>query len=200
MPRKKKDHASWAALPAVVRSARRIKDMAAKKLLAWYDRTARDLPWRRTHDPYRIWVSEIMLQQTQVETVLPFYRRFVAAFPTIRTLARASEDEVLKRWEGLGYYSRARHLQEAARMVEHELHGRLPRQVPELLCLPGIGAYTAGAIASIAFGEQAPVVDANIKRVIARLFGVRDSLGRPGVVRGLWHIAACFLPARRPGD
>src|SRR5258705_13166659 len=135
-------------------------------LLRWYRRHHRKLPWRGTRNPYRIWVSEIMLQQTRVETVRDYYRRWLKEFPTLRTLARAPYSRVLKLWEGLGYYSRARNLHRAAQQVTH-----VPGTVAELMKLPGIGRYTAGAIASIAFGESAPLVDGNVKRVFARVFG-----------------------------
>ncbi|MFC1637322.1 A/G-specific adenine glycosylase, partial [Planctomycetota bacterium] len=133
-------------------------------LLKWFRRNARDLPWRRTKDPYAIWVSEIMLQQTQVDTVEPYYHRFLKRFPTVRQLARARLDTVLKLWEGLGYYSRARNLHQAAKTVIRDHDGNVPRTKQALLSLPGIGRYTAGAIASIAFNEDEPVVDGNVIR------------------------------------
>jgi A/G-specific adenine glycosylase len=169
-------------------------------LLTWYGRHARDLPWRRTKDPYRIWLSEIMLQQTQVATVLPYYRRFLKALPTVKTLAKASEDEVFKLWEGLGYYSRARNLMRAAAVVVGELEGKFPDTVEGLMALPGVGRYTAGAIASVAFGRAAPVVDGNVKRVYARLLGIRRPLNQAAAQDRLWRIAEELLPARRAGD
>jgi A/G-specific adenine glycosylase len=156
-------------------------------LMRWYRRHRRDLPWRRTRDPYRIWVSEIMLQQTRVEVVRDYYRRWLRAFPTIESLARAPYSRVLKLWEGLGYYSRARNLHRAAKLTG----SRVPRTVEELRKLPGIGRYTAGAIASIAFDERAPVVDGNVARVFARVFGVEDKH---------WAIAEQLLPAENCGD
>src|SRR5690349_4841779 len=135
----------------------------APSLLAWYAKHQRSLPWRDSRDPYHIWVSEIMLQQTQVETVRPYYARWLAAFPTVAALAAAPQQEVLAAWEGLGYYSRARNLHRAAQVVMAEHGGQLPRTVPALLTLPGIGRYTAGAIASIAFGVDAAVLDGNVK-------------------------------------
>lgn len=144
---------------------------AVAALLDWYAANARDLPWRRTTDPYRIWVSEIMLQQTRVEAVKPYYERFLAAFPTVRDLAAAPEEKLLKLWEGLGYYSRARNLQKAARVIAEQFDGKMPADEKALRSLPGIGDYTAGAIASIAFGIRAPAVDGNVLRVLARVSG-----------------------------
>ncbi|MCH8157887.1 MAG: A/G-specific adenine glycosylase [Nitrospinae bacterium] len=169
-----------------------------KKLLAWYDKTKRDLPWRKTSDPYRIWVSEIMLQQTQVKTVLPYYGRWMKAFPTVEKLASASERKVLKLWEGLGYYSRARNLKKAAGIVAREMNGRVPNTVEGLLSLPGIGKYTAGAIASIAFGLRAPVLDGNVKRVLSRLF--RLNTNGSASEKRLWQAAEDLLPEKRTGD
>lgn len=144
---------------------------AVAALLDWYAANARDLPWRKTSDPYRIWVSEIMLQQTRVEAVKPYYERFLNAFPTVRDLAKAPEEKLLKLWEGLGYYSRARNLQKAARVIVAEYGGKMPADEEKLRKLPGIGDYTAGAIASIAFGIRAPAVDGNVLRVLARVSG-----------------------------
>ncbi|MFQ5697652.1 MAG: A/G-specific adenine glycosylase [Myxococcota bacterium] len=166
-----------------------------RSLLAWYDRHRRDLPWRRTRDPYRIWLSEAMLQQTRVETVIPYYERFLARFPSVDALARADEQEVLRAWSGLGYYSRARHLHRAAGLVVSEFGGELPSDEPSLRALPGVGAYTAGAIRSIAFDQAAPVVDGNVTRVLARLF----ALPRPEP-REIWSRAAALVPERRAGD
>jgi A/G-specific adenine glycosylase len=147
--------------------------MRMGKLLAWFRKGARDLPWRRTRDPYAIWVSEVMLQQTQVATVIPYYERFLRRFPTVEALARARLDEVLKIWEGLGYYARARNLHRAARSLKS-----LPRTSREWLEVPGVGAYTAAAIASIAYGEPVAVFDGNVRRVLSRLRG-RDVLSAP---------------------
>jgi A/G-specific adenine glycosylase len=169
-------------------------------LLAWFDRHRRDLPWRRTRDPYRIWVSEVMLQQTQVGTVLPYYERWMARFPTLARLARASEDEVLGVWAGLGYYSRARRLLAGARAVAQERAGQLPKTAAELRRFPGIGEYTAGAIASIAFGQTEPVVDGNVRRVLCRLFGLRGDPTRGPLARRLGELAGQLVPALRPGD
>ena len=148
-------------------------------LLKWYQQNKRDLPWRQTYDPYAIWVSEIMLQQTRVETVKDFYRRFLENFPDVETLATATEADVLKLWEGLGYYSRARNMQKAAKLMVTEYQGAFPSHYSELCALPGIGAYTAGAIASIAFGEAVPAIDGNVKRVSSRLFGIRENIDSP---------------------
>ena len=169
------------------------------RLTRWYDRCARDLPWRRIHDPYAVWIAEIMLQQTQVETVKDYYRRFLRRFPDIERLARARRDTVLKLWEGLGYYSRARHLHETAKILRRDHHGRLPRTVAELMTLPGIGRYTAGAIASIAFDQKAPILDGNVTRVLCRLFRIdRDPRLSP-VNKQLWSLADELVPAHRPG-
>ena len=147
-----------------------------KPMLVWYNENARDLPWRRTKDPYLIWVSEIMLQQTRVEAVLGYYERFTSALPTITDLAVCPEDRLLKLWEGLGYYSRARNMQKAARIVCESYAGQMPESVADLLKLPGIGEYTAGAISSIAFGQAEPAVDGNVLRVIARLEAISDNI------------------------
>ena len=144
-------------------------DAIAAPLLRWFHSEKRALPWREEPTPYRVWVSEIMLQQTRVEAVKPYFERFVAALPDVRALARADEDTLMKLWEGLGYYSRARHLQSAARLICSDHGGEIPARFDDLLALPGIGRYTAGAVASIAFGERRPAVDGNVLRVIMRL-------------------------------
>src|SRR5690606_30997332 len=143
-------------------------------LLSWYAACRRDLPWRKTRDPYAIWVSEVMLQQTRVDTVVPYYERFLARFPTAQALAEAPEDDVLALWSGLGYYRRARLLHAGARAVAAA--GEVPRRREGLLGVPGIGAYTAGAVASIAFGEAVGLVDGNVARVLARLFAIDDDM------------------------
>ncbi len=145
----------------------------AQSLLQWFSTEARDLPWRRTRNPYGIWVSEIMLQQTQVQTVIPYWNRWMEAFPDVHALATASEERVLKQWEGLGYYSRARNLQRAAARIVGSEAGRFPDTVESLLEMPGIGRYTAGAIASIAFNRPAPILDGNVIRVLTRLLALR---------------------------
>ncbi len=145
-----------------------------RRLLGWYEKNRRDLPWRETRDPYAVWISEIMLQQTRVETVIPYYRRFLERFPDASSLAAASTDEVLKVWENLGYYSRARNLHEAAKIVAEHHGGRLPEALEDLATLPGIGEYTAGAVGSIAFGQPVPAVDGNVRRVLARLHAIGE--------------------------
>lgn len=169
-------------------------------LLGWYKKNARDLPWRKTSDPYAIWISEVMLQQTRVETVIPYYQRWLAAFPTIRTLAEADEDQVLKYWEGLGYYRRARNLGAAARILEDHFGGQLPAEKKALLSLPGIGPYTAGAVLSIAFNKPVPVLDGNLKRVFSRLFNISTPLQDANTTKQLWGIAETLLPESNPGD
>ena len=169
---------------------------AHRALLAWYGRRARRLPWREKVSPYRTWVSEAMLQQTQVATVLPYVEGFLRRFPDLRTLARAREPEVLARWAGLGYYARARNLLRAARKVMRS-GGRIPEEPDELRKLPGVGPYTAAAIASIAFNKPHAVLDANVARVLARFFALRES----GASRArLWNLARACLDASRPGD
>lgn len=175
-------------------------DCIATLLLAWYDQHARTLPWRGIHDPYRTWVSETMLQQTRVETVIGYYERFLARFPTVADLAAAPEDDVLKMWEGLGYYSRARNLHKGAKQVMADFGGVIPFTVDELRKISGIGPYTAGAIASIAFDQPVPAVDGNVIRVVSRLRGIRENVGIPSVRRTLEGEAASLVPNERPGD
>lgn len=172
----------------------------APLLLAWWDAGHESLPWRETKDPYHIWVSEIMLQQTQVATVIPYYERWLVRFPTVETLAEASLDEVLKLWEGLGYYSRARNLHAAAKMVLERFNGRLPTTVADLQTLKGIGRYTAGAIASIAFDEQAPILDGNVIRVFSRLTDLDEDVTTTAAKKRLWQLATEVVPTKRPGD
>jgi len=179
----------------------RARSVAAfrRALLRWYARTARDLPWRRTRDPYRIWVSEVLLQQTRVEAGRRYYERFLQVFPTVRALAAAPLDRVLKLWAGLGYYSRARHLHAAARVIVRQHAGRLPRSSPQWAKLPGIGRYTAAAIASIAFGECVPAVDGNVKRVVARLLRIEEPIGQRSTEELIYRAAARLLSRTRPG-
>ncbi len=172
----------------------------AQRLLAWYQKHSRHLPWRDVVDPYRVWVSEIMLQQTRVDTVIPYYQRWMERFPTLTHLARANEQEVLQAWEGLGYYSRGRNLHRAARLVMEKYGGKLPCQREQLQKLPGIGRYTAAAIASIAFGQDAPALDGNVRRVLARLFDVRLPVRSAEGEERLRQLAAEHLPAGRAGD
>ncbi len=171
-----------------------------RRLLAWYRREARELPFRGETDPYKVWVSEIILQQTRVDQGTPYIKRFLKSFPTVRDLARADLDEVLKLWEGLGYYSRARNLHKAARIVIHELGSRLPANAKDWEDLPGVGRYTAGAIASIALGEKVPVLDGNVKRVLARLLNLDASIDEAPTVRLLWDAMAHLVQGRAPGD
>lgn len=169
-------------------------------LLSWYKNHARSLPWRGHPDPYAVWVSEVMLQQTRVETVIPYFERWMQRFPSIETLANASMQEVLAVWEGLGYYGRARNLYRAAQRVMQEYHGQLPEEVRLLRKLPGVGRYTAGAIASIAFSRDEPTLDGNIRRVLARYFNVsEDARSTPGE-RKLWELAAQYLPVGHAGE
>ncbi len=168
-------------------------------LLDWYDGGHRDLPWRRTRDAYRIWVSEIMLQQTRAETVVSYYERFLARYPTVQALADSPEEELLKMWEGLGYYSRARSLQKAARVIVSEYEGQLPADAQKLRVLPGIGDYTAGAIASIAYGIPAAAVDGNVERVICRTHAIEDTVGTPAVRRHIAALTQALVPRDRPG-
>ncbi len=172
-------------------------------LLAWLPAVRRDLPWRRRRDPYAVWVSEIMLQQTQVTTVVPYFERWLVRFPDIAALAAASPDALLKAWEGLGYYARARHLQAAARVVMAQYGGVLPAQREALLALPGIGRSTAGAILSLAFGRAEPVLDGNVRRVLCRLYDVASDPSAPATGRDLWWLAANLVraaPEGRAGD
>lgn len=169
-------------------------------LLRWYDESKRDLPWRKNADPYRVWVSEIMLQQTTVAAVTPKYEAFLRRFPTLRALAAASEDAVLKQWAGLGYYSRARNLRRAAQSVVSDHGGEFPSSFDAVLNLPGIGRYTAGAILSIAFSKPFPLVDGNVIRVFSRLFGMKGRAKDPAFVKKMWPIAERMVPATRPGD
>lgn len=169
-------------------------------LLAWYRRSARDLPWRRDGDPYRVWLSEIMLQQTRVETVIPYYDRFLQSFPTVAALAAADEHDVLRLWAGLGYYSRARNLHAAAKQVVNEHGGEFPKTAAALQKLPGIGRYTAAAIASICHAEPVAVLDGNVKRVIARLLTITQPINNRDTTEQMWTHAAALLDPRHAGD
>ncbi len=171
------------------------REEAQVHLLAWFDRQARDLPWRRDRTPYRVWVSEVMLQQTQVETVLDYYPRFLERFPTVHDLAAATQEEVLKLWEGLGYYRRARLMHKAAQVVVADYDGKLPADVDALRDLPGIGRYTAGALASIAFGIPAPAVDGNVRRVMARILAMSSPTAAE-----LDDAVATWIPEDQPGN
>jgi A/G-specific adenine glycosylase len=171
-----------------------------RRLLAWFSSAKRDLPWRRTRDPYRIWLSEIMLQQTRVAAVVPYYERFLDRFPTVHALARARSDTVLRHWAGLGYYSRARNLHRAAKDIVARHESEFPRSLDAALALPGIGRYTAAAVLSIAYGEPHAVLDGNVARVLARLDAVRGDLRRPRIWRALQARADALLDPHAPGD
>jgi len=170
------------------------KAQLQKRLLSWYQASFRQLPWRETSDPYAIWVSEIMLQQTQVVTVIPYYERFLARYPTIQALAEASLDNVLKTWEGLGYYARARNLHQAARKILAEHHGQFPDSLKAIQDLPGIGQSTAGAILTFAFRDPHPILDGNVKRVLSRLYAIEQSVQDPAVIQDLWAKSKALLP------
>jgi A/G-specific adenine glycosylase len=175
------------------------KRSLALRLVAWYRRHKRDLPWRHSSDPYRIWVSEIMLQQTQVATVVPYFTRFIATFPTVEALAAADENEVLRQWEGLGYYRRARQLHRAARMVVERHAGQFPCTLAAVGQLPGIGRYTAGAIVSIAFDSRAAILEANTVRLFSRLIAFRGDSASGAGRRLLWQLAEDVLPPKNCG-
>ena len=173
----------------------------SRRLLAWYERHGRKtLPWKRRRDPYRIWVSEIMLQQTQVATVIPYFKRFVAQFPSVRSLARANLDEVLHLWTGLGYYARARNLHRAAQRIVKEHAGGFPRHYGAVADLPGTGRSTAGAILALAFGQRHPILDGNVKRVLARYHAVDKPINRRETEEHLWQLAEKHTPRARVAD
>jgi A/G-specific adenine glycosylase len=193
MPAKRTSYNEAALLPSDILKYQQM-------LITWFEEEFRDLPWRQTRDPYRIWVSEIMLQQTQVKTVLPYYERFVAAFPTVHDLAAADLSQVLKLWEGLGYYARARNLHKAAQKTANELQGNFPQTMEEAAKLPGIGSYTAAAILSIAFGVDLPVIDGNVNRVLARLFMLEMDPKSTEGRRNIRETAEKLLARGRAGD
>jgi A/G-specific adenine glycosylase len=177
------------------------KSRFGERLLEWYDKNKRDLPWRRdAHDPYRVWISETLLQQTQVATVIPYYERFLARFPTVYELSSAPIDDVLKTWEGAGYYARARNLHRAAKDIVERFGGKIPQAVDELLTLPGIGRYTAGAVASIAFNQNAPIVDGNIIRVLCRYFNIANDAKKSETQKELWALSESLIPRGHAGD
>lgn len=175
------------------------KQRFRRQLTNWFRRSARDLPWRRTRDLYRIWVSEVMLQQTQVATVIPYYESFLQAFPTLEELAAADEQQVLRQWEGLGYYRRARQLHQAARRIVTEHQGRVPEDCQQLCSLPGIGRYTAGAILSIGQDQRLPILEANTIRLYSRLLAYQDDPRSSQGQRILWEFAEQLVPRREPG-
>ena len=174
--------------------------MCYSGLLPWYDQHKRVLPFRGIRDPYGIWVSEIMLQQTRTETVAGYYTRFLALFPTVSALAAAPEEAVLKAWEGLGYYSRARNLHRAAQVIAAQYGGVFPGDYEAIRALPGVGDYTAAAVASIAFGLPYPAIDGNLTRVISRVHGIREDVGIPSVKRRIAELAMAHIDRERPGD
>src|SRR5437763_4103813 len=191
------------------RSDSKTRNLKQKKLvpilLSWFAQNARSLPWRRTRDPYAIWISEIMLQQTQVKTVIPYWRRWMRELPTVQSLSHARRERVLKLWEGLGYYTRANNLQKAARTIVDRHGGRFPEKYDDLVALPGIGRYTAGAVLSIAFNQPAPVLDGNVIRVLTRLFGIAENPREKKTGATLWALAetlvreaATLSPAHEP--
>ena len=172
----------------------------AARLLHWYDQNKRELPWRSSRDPYRIWLSEVLMQQTRIEQGTPYYLRFLEAFPDVHALANAKEEEVMKLWQGLGYYNRARNLHATARMVSQERNGIFPEDYTGLLKLKGVGTYTASAIASICFDEARAVVDGNVYRVLSRYFGIGTAIDRPEGQREFQEVAQSLLPENRLGD
>lgn len=171
-----------------------------RAIMKWYAEQARDLSWRGTLDPYSVWVSEIVLQQTRVDQGTPYIERFLKKFPTVQSLAKAKEDAVLKLWEGLGYYSRARNLHKAAKHIVLEREGVFPATADEWETLPGVGRYTAGAISSIAYGEAAPVVDGNVKRVLSRLLNCHENIDSPKTTNAIWDWMTLLVKGKKPGD
>ncbi len=171
-----------------------------KKLLTWYEKEKREMPWRNDLNPYRILVSEFMLQQTQVKTVISYFERWMKSFPSLQKLAKAQESTVLKHWEGLGYYSRARNLKKTAQLILKNYSGKIPDSMDEILKLPGVGRYTAGAILSIAFGQKVPVLDGNVKRVLSRIFLLKENGGDRKSENILWETMHNLLPETRAGD
>lgn len=197
-----RESAAFAATESALAAPISTDDLPAfrRSLLRWFDAHQRDLPWRRTRDPYRIWLSEVLLQQTRVEAVRAYYERFITTFPSVTALANAEVDEVLRLWAGLGYYSRARNLHAAAQAMRDDHAGAVPRTAEALRALPGVGRYTAAAVASIAFGQPAAALDGNIKRVLARLFAIDAPIDVPATTELLWRLADSTLARRRPGD
>ncbi|AOY74905.1 A/G-specific adenine glycosylase [Clostridium formicaceticum] len=168
------------------------------KLIIWYEKNHRKLPWRETTNPYHIWISEIMLQQTRVDTVIDYYKRFIAEFPTVKKLADADEERVLKAWEGLGYYSRAKHIHQTAKIIVEKYQGEMPKDYTEILKLPGIGPYTAGAIASIAFHQPIPAVDGNVMRVFSRVFHIKEDITLNATQKKMQQIAEAAVSHKNP--
>ena len=172
----------------------KVRNKIQANLLQWFEKSGRDLPWRKTRDPYAIWISETMLQQTQVVTVIPYYQKFLKSFPTLHHLAKANLSTVLKVWEGLGYYSRARNLHRASQIVLNHFHGKIPDTLKDLLSLPGIGRSTAGAILSFAYNKEAPILDGNAKRILSRLFAISESPDKRKTEQLLWKISESLIP------
>ena len=170
------------------------------KILNWFDQNRRPMPWRDHPTPYYVWISEIMAQQTRIDTVMGYFERFIQTFPTIEALANASEESVLKQWQGLGYYSRARNIHKLAQIIMNDYQGELPQTYDQLISLPGIGPYTAGAIASIAFGQTALAIDGNVNRVIARVYGIKDDLSTRVSQRLIEERVSALISQERPGD
>ncbi|MEQ8925588.1 MAG: A/G-specific adenine glycosylase [Fulvivirga sp.] len=176
------------------------KGSFSKKLIRWYEQNKRDLPWRNVSDPYKIWLSEIILQQTRVNQGMPYYFKFIALFPTVSDLALADESKVLRAWQGLGYYSRARNLHRCAKMIVQNYDGMFPKTYTELVKLPGIGPYTAAAIASFAFGETAAVVDGNVFRALSRIFGIDDDINSGKGQKTFRALANELIPTNKPAE
>ena len=167
----------------------------SKRLLEWHKKEGRkDLPWQQNITPYKVWISEIMLQQTQVSTAIPYFLKFIQRFPDIDTLANATEDEVLSYWSGLGYYTRARNILKSAQLIKIEFESTLPKSLKELVTLPGIGRSTAGAIRSIGYGLKAPILDGNVKRVLSRYFKIEEDLNKSSIQKELWLLSDKVLP------
>ena len=200
-PRKRRFTAASGSTAAATDSRNHPEDLRIRRaLLRWFDQRRRDLPWRQDRDPYRVWLSEIMLQQTQVATVIPFYRRFMAAFPNVGHLSNASLEQVLKLWSGLGYYRRARHLHAAAGMIVREFDGQFPRDLDRARKLPGVGRYTAGAVLSIAYNLPLVALDGNVARVVARLDARKGNIADTVLRRAIERRLNRVLARRRPGD
>ncbi|MEX0890508.1 MAG: A/G-specific adenine glycosylase [Balneolaceae bacterium] len=183
-----------------MKSSPHSKHFPARELLHWFEQQGRKLPWRETKNPYAVWISEIMLQQTRVDTVIPYFERFISEFPTVAELAEASRQDLLRCWEGLGYYSRARNLQDAARELVTAHDGKIPATYEELIRLKGIGPYTAAAISSISFGEPRAAVDGNVIRVLSRYFQIEEDIRKSGTRREIQSLADAVLAPERPGD
>ena len=172
--------------------------LISNKLIPWHHKYGRhNLPWQKTKSPYAIWISEIMLQQTQVKTVMNYYEKFMKKFPTIQILAKAKEDEVLRSWSGLGYYARARNLHNSAKIIYEKFDGIFPENIDDLILLPGIGRSTAGAICAFAYHQKKPILDGNVKRVFTRFFGIKEWAGKPSIEKRLWQLVQSTLPNKK---